>query len=317
MTQSLLRRALVVIATTVIAGSQLTSGRIEQGPTVATEHRVDPSMTGAQIRNATGQHFAIAPAAGIRTERLLVFLPGSGGRPDFYRSFLRHAAERGHFAIGLAYENAAAVNKLCASAPSPTSQEEERTEIITGAARSPLLIVDAPNSIDNRVRALLAWLDRSFAEEGWGRFLANGEPRWDRVIVAGHSQGGGHAAMIARLRVVDRAILFSATEPARWTTATFATPKSRLYGFAHQRESAYRAFSTSWRLIGMAGPLTTVDAASPPFGGAHQLQTSVDTCRSVAIVDRFHNCVITDAVTPRTPNGQPVFAPVWTFLLEQ
>lgn len=286
-------------------------------PAVAvTEHSVDPSSTGAGITSNTGQHFVVAPDTSNRSQSLLVFLPGTGGRPDLYTSIARHAGKRGHFVIGLAYANSDAVNEVCASMPSPTCQEDVRIEVITGAPRSALVAVDVANSIDNRLRALLTWLDRNFPAEGWGSFLANGELRWDRVIVAGHSQGGGHAAMIARLRVVRRAILFSATEPAPWTTAPFATPKSQLYGFVHRLESAYNGITASWRLMEVVGPITAVDGASPPFAGAHQLQTNIGTCRQVAVIDTFHNCVVTDAVTPLGSDGQPVLAPVWTYLLE-
>ena len=141
----------------------------DTGPAVVTERRVDPGTTGAGITNSTGQHFIVAPASSNRTGILLVFLPGTGGRPDFYTRIARHAAERGHHAVGLAYPNAEAVNDLCASAPSSTCQEEVRVEIITGAPRSSLVSVDVANSIDNRLRALLSWLDRTFPNGGMER----------------------------------------------------------------------------------------------------------------------------------------------------
>jgi hypothetical protein len=121
--------------------------------------------------------------------------------------------------------------------------------------------------------------------------------------------------MIARLRVVNRAVLFSSTEPAPWTTASFATPRSQLFGFVHRLEGAYTGITNSWRLMQLVGPLTTVDAASAPFGGSHQLQTSVATCRQFAPLDSPHNCVITDEITPLS-EGRPLFGPVWTYLLE-
>jgi hypothetical protein len=284
--------------------------------TPITERHLDPSTTGTGISNATGTHFVITPAGAARKQSLFVFLPGTGGRPDFYTTVLRHAAGRGHYAIGLAYPNAEAVNDLCATVPSPTCQEEVRIEVVTGAPRSSLVNVTVQNSIDNRLRALLTWLDASFPNEGWSSFLQNGEVRWDRVIVAGHSQGGGHAGMIARLRVVNRAVLFSSTEPAPWTATTFATPATRLFGFAHRGEAGYTGISASWRLMAMPGPVSSVDGATPPFGGSHQLQTGVATCRQVGPLDPEHNCVVTDQVTPVGVDGQPVFAQVWTYLLE-
>jgi pimeloyl-ACP methyl ester carboxylesterase len=297
-------------------GDSSTDPDPEPDQSVVTERTVDPTETGAGISSTTGMHVVLTPRTSGRKQTLLVFLPGTGGRPEFYRSVLRHAAERGHHAIGLAYPNTDGVNELCATMPSPTCQEDARVEVITGTPRSALVNVNVANSIDNRLRAVLATLDTRFPTEGWDSYLANGEPRWDRVIVAGHSQGGGHAAMIARLRVVSRAILFSSTEPAPWTSTMFATPRSRLFGFAHRSEPGYAGITASWNLMQLAGPIMSVDGAAAPVGGSHQLQTAVATCRPVALLDPPHNCVVTDAVTPLGPDGRPVFALAWTYLLE-
>jgi hypothetical protein len=307
----------VLAAATMACGDSAATDTVPGPGAPAIERSVAPSATGAGITNSTGQHFVVAPGSSNRSGKLLVFLPGTGGRPDFYRSILRHATGRAHHAIGLAYPNAEAVNDLCASAPSPTCHEDARVEVITGAPRSALVAVDVANSIENRLRALLSWLDLNFPAEGWSAFLANGSPRWDRVMVAGHSQGGGHAAMIARLRVVDRGILFAATEPAAWTTTPFATAPAKLYGFVHRLEPAFTGITASWRLMDMPGPITSVDGAAPPFAGSHQLETNVGTCRPFPGLDTPHNCVVVDAITPIGLDGQPTFAAVWTYLLER
>src|SRR5262245_39141705 len=83
------------------------------GQNVPVERRVDPSATGAGITNTTGQHFVVAPGGSSPSPTLLVFLPGTGGRPDFYTTFLRHAGALGQHAIGLAYPNAVSVADLC------------------------------------------------------------------------------------------------------------------------------------------------------------------------------------------------------------
>ena len=309
-------RVCLLLVVAALACSDNTAGPdSDSSPVAYTERRVDPPSTGAGISGATGQHFVVASEGGSGAD-LLVFLPGTGGRPEFYTTFLRYAGTQGHHAIGLAYPNVDAVNDLCAAAPSPTCHEDVRVEVITGQARSPLVGVDATNSIDNRLRAILVWLAANFPAEGWGGFLSNGEPRWERITVAGHSQGGGHAAMIARLRRVGRAVLFSSTEPAPWTTSSFATPKSQLYGFVHRQEQSYAGITTSWRFMELAGSVTSVDGASPPFGGSHQLQTNETSCGQVAVLDTFHNCVITNVITPLRPDGQPLFGAVWTYLLE-
>src|SRR5262245_13428878 len=121
---------LMLAGVTIACGAGATPQEPDAGPAVVTERRVDPSATAAGIANTTGQHFVVAPAASNRSRSLVVFLPGTGGRPDFYTSILRHAAQRGHHAIGLAYPNAEAVKDLCAFAPSSACQEDVRVEVI-------------------------------------------------------------------------------------------------------------------------------------------------------------------------------------------
>jgi hypothetical protein len=72
-----------------------------------------------------------------------------------------------------------------------------------------------------------------------GQFLTDGSPKWKRVIVAGHSQGAGHAAFIGKLFRVDRVLMFSGPqdylddlgEPAPWQARNGATPPSRFFAF--------------------------------------------------------------------------------------
>ncbi len=108
---------------------------------------------------------------------------------------------------------------------------------------------------------------------------AAGWPRRDRIAFAGHSQGGGHAAMTAKLQPVARAILFDATEPRAWTTEPFATAADRLYGFAHELEPIFAPIARSWVHLGLPGDLTNVDAVPPPFGDVHRLSTATNAGR--------------------------------------
>ena len=59
------------------------------------------------------------------------------------------------------------------------------------------VVISRANSIENRLTKLLQYLAAQFGEEGWSRFMAHDGPRWARIAVSGHSQGGGEAAMIA------------------------------------------------------------------------------------------------------------------------
>jgi hypothetical protein len=84
----------------------------------------------------------------------------------------------------------------------------------------------------------LAHLDAAQSSYGWDAYLAGDVPRWERIIVSGHSQGAGHAAFISTQRRVARVVMFgggpdrSAGQLASWV-APGATPGSRYFGFVH------------------------------------------------------------------------------------
>ena len=85
----------------------------------------------------------------------------------------------------------------------------------------------------NRIVKLLAHLEANHPGEGWGTFLEGAAPRWESIAVAGHSQGGGHAANIGRLHGVARVIMFDWTDvvplvgAAPWLSKPKVTPADR------------------------------------------------------------------------------------------
>src|SRR5205814_9496790 len=123
--------------------------------------------------------------------------------------------------------------------------KQARLEILEGVERSDIVTVDIQNSIDNRFTKLLRYLHREYPNEGWGQFLDDvGLPKWRQIAVAGHSQGGGEAAMIAKRNVVARVALFSAVPDslddggppsclASTELAPSATPADPFYSLAH------------------------------------------------------------------------------------
>lgn len=237
-----------------------------------------------------------------------------------YSLLIERAAAQGYHAIGLAYVNPLAVNAVCAGMGATGCHELVRREIIQGFDLSSLVDVDFDSSIFNRLDRLLAHLESIAAGEGWDAYRDDaGILRWDRVVVSGHSQGAGHAAFIAKLKKVSRAVLFSGTEPAPWTSVgTFATPAADIYGFAHLLEPIYTPIQASWDNIGIPGTPTTVDGALPPFGTSRQLWTSNTDCTGDSQSSGFyHNChCVDDWMPPPLPDGSPFFQYAWDHLFE-
>jgi hypothetical protein len=215
--------------------------------------------------------------------------------------------------LGLAYVNDLSINfDICAGQPSPTCEEDARLEIIEGHDYSPHIDVNRANSIENRLIKLLQYLHQQYPGEGWNTFLDGEAIRWDLIAFAGHSQGGGHAAMIGKIHSVHRVGMFSSTEPAAWTAGPLLTPPDRYFGFAHTLEDNYNGITLSWANFGVPGVLTSADIVAPPFSGSHRLQTTATPADGV----NYHGCVVTDPYTPLQPDGvTPLFRDVWIYMI--
>ncbi|NJN64844.1 MAG: hypothetical protein HC882_08155 [Acidobacteria bacterium] len=209
------------------------------------ETLVFPADTDPAIDQWLDPHVAMLNGGVERRDLLFVFMPGSFGKPERTRLVIENAADQGYYALGLRYPNSWTVNTLCGATGSLACFEQVRLEIIDGVDRTPLVSISRANSIENRLAKALAWLASAQPGEGWERFLDAGQPRWERIVVAGHSQGGGHAPVIAKYREVARVNMLSAPNDfigaalANWLDDPHVTPASRYFGFSHVREDGH------------------------------------------------------------------------------
>ena len=279
---------------------------------------IAPSATDSSIADDGQEHLVYYDPKTSLAGKLFVFFAGSGGAPESYKLVCQTAVARGYHAIGLAYPNDASINfDICPGSADPNCQENVRLETLDGTDRTPLVDVNRANSIENRLIQVLSYLAVQRPGEGWDAFLASGQPRWDRMAFAGHSQGGGFAAMVGKVHLVSRVAMFSSTEPAPWTTEPLATPPERYFGFAHEREDSFIGITASWKNLRIPGSLTRVDGDTPPFGGSHQLTT---VAMPVGPLSRgepnWHGCGVVDIHTPLQADGRtPQFQDVWGFMI--
>jgi len=282
------------------------------------ERRIRPSTTNHAITRWDQDHLVWYDATPRSAHRLLVVLPGTGGAPGNLAEFPRVAVGQGYDVIGLMYPDDLAVVTACAGDPRADCMEAMRREIIEGIDSSPHVAVDPPNSIDGRLVALLRYLGTRFPAERWMAYLDGDAPRWDAIAVSGLSQGGGHAAMIARLRAVPRVIMFGAPadgfngEVAPWMSIG-ATPADRYFGFAHVRDP-FTSIGPNWRALGLDafGDVALVEDGVAA-GGSHMLRT--DLRPRTGSYDDAHSSVVGDFTTPRAPDGSPVFAAAWRYFV--
>ena len=265
----------------------------------------DPRLSSGVAPNYVYLDTRVAPQS-----RLLVHLPGSFGNPSNAQKFLEVAAGTGVHVIGLKYNNSPTVGLLCRN-EAPSCYETMRLDIIYGNG----MRVDEAHSIINRLSSLLRLLDERAPEEGWGQFLDGDAPRWSSIALSGHSQGGGHAALIARDHVVDRVILFNSPSdavnglPAPWLSEPHITPDTSYFAFVHSDDNGvYRTQLYDLMGFGELGSPVHVDTTPPPYNRVHILYTEQP-------MDNAHAAVITDSAQPLDETGEPAFASVWRYLV--
>lgn len=309
--------------------------------------RVQPAQTGAGI-DAAGlidRHFVALPQnADDRLPRLVVFLGGSASSPNNYRDISRYAARLGYGVIDLGFPNDSVVGSTCADDDTCFTQFRGETLFGAGTAYaiddsrydSAQIDVDKANSIVNRLVSALDYLSLNQGTTNpdpayWRQFLAandqspyvvssgNVYPDWNRIIIAGHSQGGGDAAFLALNLPADqplhRVVLFSAPNDhvgrvsAGWIPQPSATPLARFWGLRNANEGALGDFvAANWANMGSAGvggadtadEINIGDGSNTP-NGAHRLVIDSPDSRNIitnhnsTAVDSAHEDTIQSA----------------------
>lgn len=288
-----------------------------------TSHRIAPKDTDPAIDNWMEDHIAGFDEKAMSNGKLLVHLAAMNGLPDQSILILSEAAHAGYHVIGLRYPNDVNIGSECASDMDANCYENMRLEVIDGMDRSPKINVNAANSIVNRLVKLLEYLNNKFPAEGWASYLDTGKPLYTSIAFSGHSQGGGHAALIARNQIVDRVLMFAAPPdgkdgnppvPGKWVNANTATANLFYYGLIHTKDPAFNLITYNWTALnlGSFGVPVDADTISPPYANSHQLTTSLEPATGAA---GYHNAIVVDADTPKLPDGKPALAPAWRHML--
>jgi Secretion system C-terminal sorting domain len=288
-----------------------------------TPHTVTPSATSSLITSPNNNHFAYNYVGATAKNKLFLFFPGTGAVPFNYLEIIKNASNLGYHAIGLTYPNPVQINQLCAPSVDTTCHGLARYEVFDGVDRSTLLSVDSNNCIQNRTIKLLKYLNVQFPTENWSQYYIGNTILWSKIIVSGHSQGGGHAGFISKIKSVDRVVMFSAADwipllnrNADWITWNGPTPNNKYFGFVHDSDELvdFAKIQTTWQNYGMTafGSLVLTDVNSTLYNNTHQLHTILTPANDPT---KFHGSVVLDAYTPMTVAGVPVFKPVWDYMI--
>jgi hypothetical protein len=242
--------------------------------------RIGPTQTDSAIEMVHGPHLAIYDSQVVSRHKLFLFLVGTRSKTTSSLDLDSVVAGWGYHVISLDYENNV-ITVSCAHSLDRTAFARYREEIMTGASVSEKVKVDPANSILNRFQKLLAYLVEHDPNGGWGEFVNNGGPVWDRIIVAGHSQGSGHAAYIGKLFKVDRVLMFSGPQdymddihqPAPWLAREGATPSSRFFAFLNLKDpfNVDHQIANCMALMGMSKPDTLMVKPGEAIQGNHHI----------------------------------------------
>lgn len=290
-----------------------------------------PAVIDPRVTTSLETHIAINPVPDVKAaDKLFVFLPGTGAIPNGYELILQEAAARGFHAVGLNYPNPKAVGIICdASSTDPDCFFNVRREVITGQDLSPDIAVAVPDSIVSRLAGALAYLNTNSPDQRWGQYLnGDGTVNWSKVVISGHSQGGGHAGVMTKLYAMHRACFFdsppdwdvNAGAPAGWQSAANVTPAASQFGFTNLNDPLvpYDQLSAIWKAMGLgaAGAAVSVDSTAAPFNGSHELTTAIMPAMGGGGT-ALHSVAIADPFTPLASDGKPMFGPVWDYLCFQ
>ena len=272
-------------------------------------YHIVPSSIDTSVRRFDAPHLVVFDRAAKPDAPLLLFLPGTGGRPDNTSAFAAVAARQGYRVIGLAYVDEPAVQQICPREPDPDCAEKVRRKRIYGDDVTGLIDDRANESIVSRLTTLLLALDRAHPSDGWSRYVSDGKPDWTRIAVSGLSQGAGMAAYIAQRTLVARVVLFSSPWDnygrmhalAPWVRRGHgATPSDRWYAAYHRNENTAELIARAYAALGI------------PRDHIHVF--TLEPARRVS-ENPFHPSVVGNAATPRTADGKPAYADEWRTML--
>lgn len=288
-------------------------------------------------------HLLSAPTV-CKRGLLHVFLCGTGCTPTETpcNFFLSASLAQGLHTIALSYQwgnlSDSERNAACFAQGGQAQLVAYHSDVVFGGNASGLIDCREGNSVYERLADLLLFLVKSRpADEAWESFVENGEPKWEKIIFSGHSQGSGHVCLLAKRKRLAAALFISGPqelmpedEEDSWLGGPFTT--SQLFAFAHDAEeitaSLIRGCWTAIKplhfsyAVGSAShlppfPFPTSSPADAMAGGHRTFSSSVlpdPACGDFGGRPN-HNSTISDANTPFVlRSSEPLYYPLWSHL---
>jgi hypothetical protein len=218
---------------------------------------------GATSFHGGEQQARFNPNAARIQKKLVIGLGGIGTGPH-NGGGLAWAGDRGYHTIGLDYFNASGGDQ-------GLNYRESWSGDDVGDAN-----VGELNSIMNRVKTALVYLNTTDPGSDWAYYLdAQGEVRWNDVIVFGYSFGGQTAAAGTKYVPLHRVVATSApgiNESATWVTdMENVTPPTRSFTITGTDDGGHENHVATAMRLGWPGPEVNTSTSTPPYDDSHIL----------------------------------------------
>lgn len=286
-----------------------------------------PIETDANMDSNAAKHRIFFNPEITSLNKLFIMLPGTNGLPEMYDEITIVAANIGYHAISLSYPNYSSISELCKFDSDPNCSEKARMEIITGEDLHPTIDVNEDNCIINRILKLLQFLNDSYPNVGWGNYFDNENIFWEKIAVGGHSQGGGHSALLGKNNSLHRVLFFNSPSDANqfgelpsWISTDHITPSNHYFAFFHWQNGGQNRLDV-YEKFGILenGPEKNIDSNQPPYDHSHVLFTDELTFDMTGFDNLGgadpHNDIIVDHELIVDASGQSAFKEVWEYML--
>lgn len=179
-----------------------------------------------------------------------------------------------------------------------------RLEAFEGVDHHPFIDIAPADSIEVRVARALTFAQEANPAGDWTYFLEGDTPRWSKIVVSGISHGASTSGVIGLHREVRRVVMLSGPLDSgqAWLAKPPLTPIEAYFGFTAVSDEQHAGHLVSFETLGMVGAPTSVDGASPPYGGSHRLLSSAP--------GNGHNATQAGGSSPEV-DGDYLYRPVW------
>lgn len=227
--------------------------------------QLDPAISAVTTASgADARHYYCAPSTPAAWNgQLVIYLVAAREDPAAAHAFAEHACGRGFATIAPAYRNERAIRDVCMW--DAACYEAVRREIVYGEdLPTDVVRIDAANGIVHRLDTIADELARQHSAVWRVVRDALAHRDFTHVVLAGFSQGAGHALILAHDHAAARVILLSGVVDRLGTGTIAHAPVGWISSWA----------STSPRTPGSA--MTMVRHAEDPFTTAEELDANAD-----------------------------------------